>query len=241
MPRLFLSEFDLHSGLVSITGEKARYLATVLRCRPGDPLFIYDDDGSAYSAKISSISGREVTAHLLEKMDFVAESHLHITLLQGLLKGDKMDLVIQKATELGVKEIVPVITGRSQVRETRKVDRWRKIAGEAARQAGRNTIPEVRETIAFKELDPLHLAEGIIFWEQGGEDFRDVLCGFKGCAKISLFTGPEGGFSEAEIEDASKKGLRRATLGKRILRAETAAIAAVAITQYALGDIGDAS
>jgi len=238
MPRLFLSEFDPHSGLISITGEKARYLATVLRCRPGDPLFIHDDAGNAYSAKILVVSGKEVTAELIEKIDFQAESHLHITLLQGVLKGEKMDLVVQKATELGVKEIVPVITGRCQVRETRKVGRWRKIAVEAARQAGRNSVPLIRETIEFEKLGSVDPAEGIIFWEQGGGDFRDVLGEFKGCEKISLFTGPEGGFSETEIEAASVKGFRRATLGRRILRAETAAIAAVAIAQYVLGDIG---
>ena len=149
-----------------------------------------------------------------------------------------MDLIIQKATELGVKEIVPVITERSQVRETRKMARWMKIAEEASRQAGRNSVPVIRQTTEFDELGKVPLPGGIIFWEQGGAGLDDTLKIFRDRESISLFAGPEGGFSQAEIEAASEKGFVRATLGGRILRAETAAIAAVAITQFALGDMG---
>jgi 16S rRNA (uracil1498-N3)-methyltransferase len=237
MTRLFLPDSDLNSRFLSIKGEKARYLATVLRCRAGDPLFVHDDKGNVYAAAITGVTNREVTAELIEKMDFHAESPLRITLLQGLLKGEKMDLVIQKATELGVKEIVPVVTARCQVRETRKMSRWMKIAEEASRQAGRNSVPLIRETIEFEKLAAEAQTEGIIFWEQGGEGFGDALEKFKGRGRISLFTGPEGGFSEEEIKAASERGFIRATLGRRILRAETAAITAVAITQFALGDM----
>jgi 16S rRNA (uracil1498-N3)-methyltransferase len=238
MPRLFLPDSDLRSRFVTITGDKARYLLTVLRCRSGDPLFIYDDKGNAYSSVITDVTGREVTVELVEKIEFQTESALQITLLQGLLKGEKMDLVVQKAAELGVKEIVPVVTGRCQVRETRKTARWIKIAEEASRQAGRNCIPSIRETVAFDRLGSVSLPEGIIFWEQGGDGLSDTLKRFSGRGSISLFTGPEGGFSEEEIRSATEKGFVRASLGKRILRAETAAIAVVAITQFALGDIG---
>jgi 16S rRNA (uracil1498-N3)-methyltransferase len=238
MQRLFLPEADLKSRLVSIRGAKARYLATVLRCRAGDPLFIHDDRGNAYSSVITNVTAREVTAELVEKIDMQTESALHVTLLQGLLKGEKMDLVVQKATELGVKEIVPVVTARSQVRETRKMARWMKIAEEASRQAGRNSVPLVRETIFFDKLDTMSIPEGIIFWEQGGDGLTDMLNRFRGRKGISLFTGPEGGFSEEEIRSAGEKGFVTATLGRRILRAETAAITAVAITQFALGDMG---
>lgn len=238
MTRLFLTEPDLHSSPITIRGEKARYLVTVLRCRTGDPLFIHDEKGNVYSAKITGVANKEVFAELIEKTDFDAESRLNITLLQGLLKGEKMDLVIQKATELGVKEIVPVVTERCQVRQTRKAGRWVKIAEEASRQAGRNSVPLIGETIEFKELGTVSRPEGIIFWEQGGEGLGNVLNRFKGRRRISLFTGPEGGFSAEEINAAAEKGFVPATLGKRILRAETAAITAVAITQYALGDMG---
>lgn len=238
MARLFLTDSDLHSRFITIRGEKARYLVTVLRCRTGDPLFIHDEKGNVYSATITGVANKEVSAELIEKIDLQAESPLDITLLQGLLKGEKMDLVIRKATELGVKEIVPVVTGRCQVRGTRKIGRWMKIAEEASRQAGRNSIPLIRETIEFTKLGTASPLEGIIFWEQGGEGFGNALDRFRGREKISLFTGPEGGFSAEEIKAASEKGFVRATLGRRILRAETAAITAVAITQYALGDMG---
>ena len=238
MTRLFLTDTDLHSRFVTIKGEKARYLVTVLRCRTGDPLFIHDEKGNVYSATITGVINKEVFAELIGKIDLQAESPLNITLLQGLLKGEKMDLVIQKATELGVREIVPVVTERCQVRQTRKLGRWAKIAEEASRQAGRNTVPIIGETVEFKELGAVSRQEGIIFWEQGGEEFAEALNRFKGREKISLFTGPEGGFSEDEIKAASEKGFVRTTLGRRILRAETAAITAVAITQYALGDMG---
>ena len=238
MPRLFLPDSDLHSRFVTLRGAKARYLATVLRCRAGDPLSIHDDKGNAYSSVITSVTGKEVTAELIEKTDFQTESGLKVTLLQGLLKGEKMDLVIQKATELGVKEIVPVVTARCQVRETRKTARWMKIAEEASRQAGRNLVPLVRETVAFDRLGSVSLPEGIIFWEQGGDGLSDTLKRFGGRGSISLFTGPEGGFSEEEIRSAAEKGFVRATLGRRILRAETAAITVVAITQFVLGDMG---
>ncbi len=238
MPRLFLPDAVLNSRFITIGGDKARYLTRVLRCRPGDPVFIYDDKGNSYSSVITTVTAREVTAELVEKMEFHTESALHVTLLQGLLKGEKMDLVIQKATELGVKEIVPVVTERSQVRETRKMARWMKIAEEASRQAGRNSVPAIRQTTEFDELGKIQLPGGIIFWEQGGKSLGDALKMFRDRERISLFAGPEGGFSKKEVEAASDRGFLRATLGSRILRAETAAIAAVAITQFVLGDMG---
>ena len=238
MPRIFLPSVDLHDGPVSIKGEKAKYLSAVLRCRPGDSLLIYDDHGNAYTSKITDVAAREVFVELIEKMDRDTDSPLHITLLQGLLKGEKMDLVVQKATELGVQEIIPVVTERSQLRETRKIPRWARIAEEASRQAGRNSVPRIHQTADFEGLPPAPPANGIIFWEQGGDHLGAVLkqCGARGA--ISLFTGPEGGFSEKEIASAAEKGFLVATLGQRILRAETAAITAVAITQFVLGDLG---
>ncbi len=238
MPRIFLPAAEVHDGRLSIKGEKARYLSAVLRCRPGDDLTIYDDDGNAYSSKISAVGSREVKVELIERIDRNTDSPLHITLLQGLLKGEKMDFVVQKATELGVQEIVPVVTERSQLRETRKVPRWARIAEEASRQSGRNSVPLIHQTTDFGALLPALPASGIIFWEQGGHNLAAALKQCKAGGGISLFTGPEGGFSEKEIASASEKGFLVATLGRRILRAETAAITAVAITQFFLGDLG---
>jgi 16S rRNA (uracil1498-N3)-methyltransferase len=241
MPRLFLLDSEVQVGIVTLRDDKARYLSTVLRCRKGDPLIVKDNKGGTFAAKIAGVAGKEVTVEILERQELETESPLGITLLQGILRGEKMDFVIQKATELGVKEILPVATGRSQIRETRKLPRWRKIAEEAARQSGRDMIPLIHEPAEFSSLfsgTTPHRGGGIVFWEQGGEDLRAALNAFEGVRDISLFTGPEGGFSEGEIRKASEGGFIAATLGKRILRAETATVAAVSIVQFTLGDLG---
>lgn len=240
MPKIFLLETELSPGLLRIRDEKARYLSTVLRCAKGDLLIVKDSKRNSYLSKITGVTKREVIVEILEKQDFDPEPFLHIRLLQGLLKGEKMDLVIQKSTELGVKEIIPVVTERSQIRETRKVSRWKKIAEEASRQSGRNAIPSVCEPIEIRKLFTTSLIHdgGIIFWEQKGDSFRETIRKFAGRTEIALFTGPEGGFSEREIDAASQHAFLTASLGKRILRAETAAIAAVSIVQYEMGDIG---
>jgi len=149
-----------------------------------------------------------------------------------------MDLVIQKATELGVAEIVPVITERSQLRTTRKLQRWQKIAEEASRQSGRNRIPLIHEPEAFETaIVSQGLNKGIIFWEEKGAPFSAAVAELKNENRIVLCIGPEGGFSAQEVRAASQNSFVVTSMGKRILRAETAAISAVAIVQYSLGDI----
>jgi 16S rRNA (uracil1498-N3)-methyltransferase len=244
MPRIFLLDSEVRPGVITLTHEKARYLSTVLRCKAGDPLTVKDNRGGAYTATIIGIGKKEVKVEILQRLQLNTESPLGISLLQSLLKGEKMDFVIQKATELGVKEIRPVLTERSQVIETRKLPRWRKIAEEASRQCGRDIIPLIHEPVDFSSLFggvSRPSGDGIIFWEKGGEALSEALTRFSGCSAISLVTGPEGGFSENEMRQACACGFVAATLGKRILRAETAAIAAVSIAQFALGDLGSCS
>jgi 16S rRNA (uracil1498-N3)-methyltransferase len=239
MPEIFLLDARFDSRTITISGEKARYLAKVLRCGAGDPLILKDNRGNIYSARIISASKNDVEVELLGKQEPQRESALRITFLQSLLKGEKMDLVVQKVTELGVGEIIPVVTERSQVRETRKLPRWKKIAEEASRQSGRSTIPEVRDIVRIERLfSACRVPPGIIFWEREGMSFRDALDDFRGSRELALFTGPEGGFSEGEIERAAKSGFIPVSMGKRILRAETASIAAVTVVQFAIGDLG---
>ena len=156
--RIILPKEQIKGQRITISGEKARYLISVLRCNVGDELQVFDGEGSFYKSRILGIDNKKVTIDLLDKISFDTESHLNLVLIQGILKGEKMDLVIQKTTELGVKEIIPAITERSQVRHTRKTDRWRKIAEEASRQSGRAMIPVVHEPIEFKSL----LAQDVI-------------------------------------------------------------------------------
>lgn len=240
MPRIFLPLAEIKPGLLSITGKDARYLTAVLRCRAGDPVTVCDNACRAYPGRIIRPSRQEVMVAITGAgISPDTEPSLQITLLQGLLKGDKMDLVVQKATELGVSEIIPVITGRSQIRETRKLERWRKIAQEASRQSGRVSVPAVRDTVNIEYLlarQPVP-ERGIIFWEEGGENLSTVMGRFMGRKAIELFTGPEGGFSGEEVSAVRETGFSVATMGRRILRAETAAVVALGIVQYQAGEL----
>jgi 16S rRNA (uracil1498-N3)-methyltransferase len=240
MLRIYLSNTHSINNQISITADKARYLASVLRCKEGDALVIFNGAGNCFKTKISKVGKKEVIADVLEKFPCNFESPVNITLVQSLLKGEKMDLVIQKTTELGVREIVPVVTERSQLRETRKAIRWQKIAEEASRQSGRSVIPVVHEPVFFQDIFTGNDLKGFIFYEEGVERFSDAVSSFISHPSSSLFIviGPEGGFTKEEVELAKEKGLVVASLGKRILRAETAAIAAVTLAQYALGDMG---
>lgn len=244
MPRIFLPDVSFETGSMVIKNEKAKYLSNILRCTAGDSIIIIDDKGSSFSAKIISTTKKEITVKLLNKQDIVVESSLNLTLYQSLLKGVKMDFVVQKATELGVNKIIPVVTERSQVRETRKLSRWRKIAEEASKQSGRNIIPVISEPFDFKTLftNAFQISgEGILFWEEGEVRISDIIDNFDRPSKISIFTGPEGGLSEREVKTATGRGFIIASLGNRILRAETAAITAVSIVQYEFGDLGTSS
>ena len=252
--RIILKKEEIKGNRITISGEKARYLISVLRCSAGDELQVFDGEGSLYKSKIAGIENKKVIIDLLEQISLDAESPLNLTLVQGILKGEKMDMVIQKATELGVKEIIPAITERSQIRHTRKVDRWRKIAEEASKQSGRTMIPVVHEpmefSIFFESFVNFHKINGFIFWEEGGLSLKEAI---KQSAvsiqhsensqlstlnsQLFVLVGPEGGFSREEVNLAVSKGLITVSLGKRILRAETAAISAVALIQFLLGDI----
>src|SRR4030042_3207825 len=275
MPRIYLPITCILDNLISITNEKAHYLTSVLRCGKGDELIIFDGEGDCFRTTILKADRREIITEVIEKFQCNAESNINITLVQGLLKGEKMDMVIQKTTELGVKEIIPVITERSQMRETRRVTRWRKIAEEASRQSGRSIIPIVHDPMEFKEFfskqtcinyppqSPLTKGGikrgGLFFYEEGGMKLSEAVLrigihdtGYKMQDKrnrtscimhhaspcIYVVVGPEGGFTKEEVFLAKEKGLLVTSLGERILRAETAAISAVALVQFLLGDMG---
>lgn len=244
MPRIFLPLGE-NPRAIHITGEKARYLRTVLRCKKGEQLEVLDGRGLSYSAKIISVAGKEVVAEVTGVSRRDTEPPLNLTLVQGLLKGEKMELVIQKTTELGIREIIPAATERSQVRETRKTARWKKIAEDAARQCGRSAVPIIHEPIPFPSLfsedsayAPCFIkSKGILFWEQGGVKMKEARDRLGECMSMIIAVGPEGGFTEGETRLAESRGFLIASLGNRILRAETAAISATAIVQFLFGDL----
>lgn len=220
--------------------DKARHAVSVMRYKEGDELAVIDGLGCSYLAKISSIQKNKVLIDILAETEVDAESPADYILCQGILKGDKMDLVIQKATELGVGAIIPLITARSQVRETRKMVRWRKIAEEASEQCGRAVVPKIGSPVLFddflKNTIPSGPAHGIIFWEKGGFPVDSALdkAGLSAMHSDSLYliVGPEGGFEGQEVEAAESRGFIKASLGRRILRADTAAVAALSLVHF---------
>ncbi len=245
MSRIFLP-LKGNPNNISITGEKARYLASVLRCHEGDDLEILDGNGRSFLSKITSVSRKEVRAQIAGSFRRETESPLHLILAQGLLKGEKMDLVVQKVTELGVMEVIPVAAERSQLRFTERAGRWHKIAEEASRQSGRVSIPLIHGIIPFDDLFSgasqyttyFRGRKGIIFWEKDGMPLKGISHSVKECASLVIAVGPEGGFTEKEVRLAESVGFLTVSLGNRILRAETAAIATVSLAQFLFGDLG---
>jgi 16S rRNA (uracil1498-N3)-methyltransferase len=246
MTRIFLPPEELTSEEIIITGDNARHLALVLKIHPGEPITVFDGQGCRYDCTVMKVHKNEVIVQLMNKTPYSAESPLLITLAQSLPKGDKMDLIIQKATELGVREVIPLVTERSQVRHTHKIERWRKIALSASRQSGRDKIPEIHEPLDYKEYLNSPTGKcgngeftGIIFSEKHKtRNLKQVLSGFRETKPITVLVGPEGGFSKGEVSAAVEKGFIEASMGPRILRTETAPIAAISIIQYELGDLG---
>ena len=236
--RIYLSPelITQRSGIV-LPPDKSRHLATVLRCAEGDEISVIDGKGRSYLARVAAILKRDIRIDILREVPVDTEPRVCMVLCPALLKGDKTDYVMQKATELGVKEIIPLITERCQVRESRRSARWRKIAEESAEQCGRAVIPVIDEPLAFDAFLKKSAADGqpggLIFMEDGGLQPDEALS--RTCSagqRIFILIGPEGGFSPAEAAKAEQTGFCRATLGNSILRADTAAIAAVALTRF---------
>lgn len=240
MPCLFLPRKELASDEIIIHGENARYLSVVLRVRPGDLLTIFDGHGTRYTCNILEIRKKEVRVQKIGEEPYSAESPISIILAQGIPKGEKMDFIVQKSVELGVRKIIPLITERSQVRHTDKTERWNKIALSASQQCGRGEIPQIEMPLSFDEfLSRKEGERGIIFSEEKEDrNLHKVLNNFKNFKDIALLVGPEGGFSKNETSLAIQKGFIEASLGPRILRTETAPIVAIGIIQYELGDMG---
>lgn len=236
--RVFVPPEDIEKKeCIKLNADKSHYLTSVLRCKKGDTVSIIDGKGKAYEAEIIDITKKHVFINIISEVRQDTESALNLILCQGILKGEKMDLVIQKTTELGVKEIIPLITERCIVKETKKIKRWQKIAEEAAEQCGRTVIPVVHEPVELGSWLTAHSSKqirGFIFYEGGGEPLSKVVSKFFHKfinLPVCLFVGPEGGFTTKEVRLSEEYGLTKTSLGKRILRAETAAIVSVALIQ----------
>ena len=240
MPKFFFHKNDISRGQVQLFGEDEKHIKTVLRAREGEELTLCDGEGMDYQCRIASLE-RGVLLDILSKEVCETEPKTKITLYQGLPKADKMELIIQKCVELGVDRIVAVSTERAIVKldkkESKKLERWQKIAEAAAKQSGRGKIPEIgQQVLKFKEAvaEAKELDGAIIPYEKEQETgIRQFVQGFQG-ESIGVFIGPEGGFAEEEIALAQENGITPITLGKRILRTETAGMTTAAILLYEL-------
>ena len=240
LTRVFVDE-PLSAGQgCSLQGSAANHIMRVLRSREGDLLTLFDGRGGEYGARIVGFRKDSVQVEVQEHRDVERESSLDLTLAQGISRGERMDWVMQKATEIGVTRVIPVITERTMVKlderqSERKIEHWRGIVIAACEQSGRNRVPDVAAPTAYydviRTLDPS--ATRVLLSPLGTLRARDLAQP----KHIAMLIGPEGGLSDNEQEAAIAAGFQQVRMGPRILRTETAAIAALAAFQHDFGDI----
>ena len=245
MQRFFVEPHQIDEGThqIHILGSDVNHISNVLRMKQGEELWISDGGKKEYRCTIEEFSPDEVLLHIIYAQEPDDEIQSRIYLFQGLPKADKMELIIQKAVELGAYEVIPVETKRCVVKldgkkAAKKVERWKQIAESAAKQSKRMLIPNVHEVLTFKEalkyaesmdvrLIPYELAKGM-------QETKEILADIQPGQSIGIFIGPEGGFEEKEVETAISEGAKPITLGKRILRTETAGLAILSVLMFQL-------
>lgn len=243
MYRFFVGASQIAEDRIVIQGQDAHHISHVLRMRPGEEILVSDGASTEYTCAISEFRENEVIARIIDFGKSAMELPSHIHLFQCLPKSDKMELIIQKAVELGVHEIIPVASSRCVVKldakkEAGKIKRWQGISESAAKQSKRMVVPKIHGIMSFGEalqyagemdvkLIPYELATGMA-------GTRDRISQIRPGQSVAVFIGPEGGFAESEIEKAQEMGVLPVTLGKRILRTETAGLAILSILMYHL-------
>ena len=243
MYQFFVEDEQVQQDRICIVGSDVNHIGHVLRMKTGEKIRISDQSGRSYFCRILEITEEEVWAQIEDTDEMGTEFSHKVYLFQGLPKSDKMELIIQKAVELGAYEIIPVETKRCVVKldgkkAAKKVERWQQIAESAAKQSTRMLIPNVHQVLSFKEalkyaesmdirLIPYELAKGM-------QEKKEILAAIEQGQSIGIFIGPEGGFEEKEVEAAISEGAKPITLGKRILRTETAGLAILSVLMFQL-------
>lgn len=246
MFQFFVDKSQIHEseGLAYITGPDVNHISNVLRMKPGEQFYVTDGERQGkYLCALKSVSAEQVVCDIVQNITDTTELPCEIVLYQGLPKADKMELIIQKAVELGASRIVPVETKRSVVKldakkAQAKISRWQGIAEAAAKQSKRDVIPVIGELMSLKEalkeaadfevsMMPYENAEGMAFT-------RSLLESICPGQRVAIFIGPEGGFDDSEVEAALSMGTKPVTLGRRILRTETAGLAILSMLVYVL-------
>ena len=243
MYRFFVEPSQVEEHTIRILGSDVNHIKNVLRMKTGEEILISSGNDLEYACYIEEMGAEEVLAHVMYVQEAGYELSSRIYLFQGLPKGDKMELIIQKAVELGVHEVIPVATRRAVVKldgkkEENKIRRWQAIAESAAKQSKRMYVPEVKPVMRFcqaieqaKKLDvvllPYELAKGM-------KETKELIAQIEPGQSIGIFIGPEGGFDEEEVRMAVEMGAKAITLGKRILRTETAGLTVLSVLMFAL-------
>lgn len=246
MPRFFTARENISDTQIIIDNEDVNHISRVLRLGAGDEITVCDGRGFDYRAEIASVENKKIVCRIIEKTKSGTEPNIEVTLFQGLPKASKMDYIIQKTTELGITRIVPCALSRCVVKlenqkaELKKTERWQKVAEAAAKQSGRGAIPEIavpqKLDAAIEEMKQCDICFAPYECEEK-TNLRDVLLSVKEPKKIGFIIGPEGGFDLSEIEKIKSAGIQTVTLGRRILRTETAGEAVLSMIMYEIGDI----
>ena len=246
MHRFFVPPTLIEAGRVTLKADASRQLARVLRARAGDCIIALDDSGYEYTVTLDSVTAQRSTGVITDRYIGEGEPPISITLYQGLMKSDRFEYVLQKGTELGISRFVPIISKRTVARNVvspNRLTRWGKIIREAAEQAGRCRLPVLEETLSFSKACHRISKPAIIGWESERDTgIRATLLRLKAeiedTQAISVVIGSEGGLEESEVEYALSRGITPVSLGRRILRAETAGIIAAAAVLYEMGEMG---
>lgn len=243
MSRFFVDASDVGDRTIDIVSrEDIRHITKVLRLSAGDRIEVSDSAQWEYEAEIISVEDTCVEARILDKQKFAREPQVHVTLFQGIPKQSKMETVIQKCTELGIYSIVPVFTERTVVADKgnfeKKRQRWQKVSAEAVKQCRRGIIPQIGRELKFQQMIQQLSAFDLVVFPYENETGRTIKDSLRGLAqkpeKVALIIGPEGGFSDTEAQTLKDLGADCVTLGKTILRTETAGLAALSMIMYEL-------
>lgn len=241
MSRFYVNPDSVKGNKINVPRKESHHIIDVMRLAEGDHVTVFDGTGREYDGKIESVRNKDVVINVSQVSTGAAKRQVEISLAQALPKQDRMDYIVQKATELGVREIIPVETERTIVRPAKeksahKIKRWCKIAVEAAKQCGRSDLPEIKETLRFGGLlEDFRRYDGVIMpcLTEKAVALKDAVSKLKDSRKILLMIGPEGDFTPAEIAKAEENGAVLVSLGGLVLRSDTAAVAALAVLNYA--------
>lgn len=241
MANFYITKDDIEDNMAVIKGEEAQHISRVLRMKKGDKVTLCDGEGMFYDATLTDFEDKTVTAEITSQYVAPTEPKVQLTVFQGVPKNPKLETIIQKLTEIGAVRLVPMDTRRAVAKldKSAKVDRLRKIAQEAAKQSKRGIVPEVLDAVPFKKAVEMAAKAdlALIPYEEESEiSIKKALAG-KTPETVSVMIGPEGGFDEDEILLAKEAGVQSVTLGKRILRTETAPLTVASIVLYELGEM----